>query len=111
MSARMKPVAKCWMAVLVALGLGPLSAHGAPGDLLHTFLNPTPAADDYFGYSVAGVGSNVLVGAMGHSTGAPGAGAAYLFDGTTGALLHTFLNPTGMVLVSRITQVWVERSR
>jgi len=91
MSAGMKPVAKCWMAVLVALVLGPLSAHGA---LLHTFLNPTPASCDYFGLSVAGVGNKVLIGARWDDTGASDAGAAYLFDGTTGALVHTFQKPT-----------------
>ena len=87
MSAGMKPVAKCWMAVLVALGL---CAPSARGDPLHTFQKDPPAAGDYFGYSVAGVGNNVLVGALYDDTGATDAGAAYLFDGTTGALLKTF---------------------
>ena len=67
---------------------------GATGALLRTFLNPTPAANDWFGDSVAAVGSNVLVGAPYDNTGAGDAGAAYLFDGATGALLQTFLNPT-----------------
>jgi len=69
-------------------------AWAAQGDLLRTFQKPTPAANDYFGYSVAAVGSNVLVGVPGDSTGAVYAGAAYLFDGASGALLKTFLNPT-----------------
>ena len=34
------------------------------------------------------------LGAPGDDTGATDAGAAYLFDGSTGALLKTFLNPT-----------------
>ncbi|MCL1465890.1 Calx-beta domain-containing protein [Argonema galeatum] len=67
---------------------------GTTGALLQTFLNPTPDFYDYFGNSVAAVGNNVLIGAPGEDTGAPSAGAAYLFDGTTGALLQTFLNPT-----------------
>jgi hypothetical protein len=66
---------------------------GMTGALLRTFANPSPAASDYFGYSVAAVGQNVLIGAFGDDTGATNAGAAYLFDGTTGALLRTFLNP------------------
>lgn len=66
---------------------------GASGTLLQIFLNPTPATSDSFGSSVAGVGGNVLVGAYGDDTGAPNTGAAYLFDGASGALLHTFLNP------------------
>ena len=67
---------------------------GSTGALLQTFLNPTPNTDDEFGFSVAGVGTNVLVGAPKDNTGANDAGAAYLFDGSTGALLLTFLNPT-----------------
>ena len=67
---------------------------GNTGALLRTFLNPTPNVGDRFGDSVAAVGNNVLIGAPGDDTGANGAGAAYLFDGNTGALLRTFLNPT-----------------
>ena len=67
---------------------------GTTGQLLLTLLNPTPAAGDRFGWPVAAVGGNVLVGANYDDTGAADAGAAYLFDGTTGALLRTFVNPT-----------------
>jgi hypothetical protein len=64
------------------------------GTLLTTFTNPTPAAGDHFGQSVAAVGSDrLLIGASGDSTGAPGAGAAYLFS-TNGPLITTFTNPT-----------------
>ncbi len=64
------------------------------GTLLTTFTNPTPAAGDYFGISVAAVGSDrVLIGAYGDDTGAADAGAAYLFS-TNGTLLTTFTNPT-----------------
>jgi hypothetical protein len=59
-----------------------------------TFENPTPAAGDQFGFSVAAFGNNVLGGAFHDDTGANDAGAAYLFDGSTGVLLYTFLNPT-----------------
>ena len=81
-------------AVVVVLALAGTSALAAPGDLLRTFLNPTPADGDLFGHTIAVVGSNVLVGATRDDTGAPNAGAAYLFDGQTGALLQTFLSPT-----------------
>jgi len=67
---------------------------GDTGSLLKTFLNPTPATDDHFGLSVAAVGDNVLVGAPQDDTGDTDAGAAYLFNGTTGSLLQTFVNPT-----------------
>lgn len=69
--------------------------NGTTGALLQTFNNPNPGTGDFFGRSVAAVGSNVLVGAHSADIGAANAGAAYLFDGTTGALLQTFFNPNG----------------
>jgi hypothetical protein len=62
--------------------------------LLQTFVNPKASLDDRFGFAVTGVGDNVLVGAPFDDAGGRDAGAAYLFDGGTGALLQTFLNPT-----------------
>src|SRR5207247_8455774 len=44
-------------------------------------------AGDQFGFAVTAVGSTVLIGA-------PGAGRAFLFDGTSGALLRTLAAPT-----------------
>jgi hypothetical protein len=67
------------------------------GTLLTTFTNPTPALVDYFGWSVAAVGSDrVVIGAYLDDTGAPDAGAAYLFS-TNGTLLTTFTNPAPAV--------------
>ncbi len=64
------------------------------GGVIHTFHNPTPESTDWFGHTVAAVGNNVLISApYDHSDGNLG-GAAYLFDGETGGLLHSFLNPT-----------------
>jgi hypothetical protein len=64
------------------------------GTLVTTFTNPTPAAYDYFGWSVAAVGSTrVLIGAYQDGTGDFQAGSAYLFS-TNGALLNTITNPT-----------------
>ncbi len=40
------------------------------------------------------LGDNVLVGSNFDDSGGPNAGAAYLFDGATGELLHTFLGAT-----------------
>ena len=70
---------------------------GSNGALLHTFLSPTPALNDNFGYSVAAVGNNILVGGPADDTNAVNSGAAYLFDGSNGALLRTILNPTPAV--------------
>jgi hypothetical protein len=64
------------------------------GTLLTTFTNPTPATYDYFGWSVAAVGTTrVLIGAYQDSTGNFQDGSAYLFN-TNGTLLNTFTNPT-----------------
>src|SRR5437763_503054 len=65
----------------------------ASGNLLVTIQNPTPDPGDEFGSAVAIVGENVLVGAQLDDAGALDTGAAYLFDGGTGALLQTFPNP------------------
>ena len=67
------------------------------GTLLTTFTNPTPEANEGFGFSVAAVGTDrVLIGAYADNTGAVGAGAAYLFS-TSGTLLTTITNPTPAV--------------
>ena len=64
------------------------------GELLMSFQRPTPAYQAYFGRSVAAANDRVLIGASGDPTGGDKAGAAYLFDMTTGDLLKTYLNPT-----------------
>jgi hypothetical protein len=64
------------------------------GNLLHTLANPTPAANDSFGVSVAVSGNTVVVGVYNDDTGAPNAGSAYIFDAATGNLLYTLDNPT-----------------
>jgi hypothetical protein len=67
--------------------------NAATGALLHTLANPTPATNDLFGQRVSISGNLALVGAQNDDTSATNAGAAYLFNVTTGALLRTFLNP------------------
>jgi hypothetical protein len=58
-----------------------------------TITNPAPAASDYFGYSVAGVGSNrFVVGAYADDAGANNAGSAYLYD-LNGTLIAPITNP------------------
>ena len=64
------------------------------GTLLVTFTKPTPAVQDYFGYSVAAVGTDrVLIGAYFDNMGADLTGAAYLFS-TNGELIAAITNPT-----------------
>jgi cysteine-rich repeat protein len=65
----------------------------ARGNPILTIENPTPAPGDEFGAAVAAIGNDILVGAPFDNTAAAHAGAAYLFDGTTGALLQTFIVP------------------
>ncbi|MCH8042671.1 MAG: tandem-95 repeat protein [Planctomycetes bacterium] len=63
------------------------------GDVIRTFENPTPSQNDGFGVSISVLGDKILIGAWLDDAGAPNAGVAYLFDGNTGELLLTLLNP------------------
>jgi hypothetical protein len=55
-------------------------ASATPTVPVATLNNPSPAANDYFGSSVAISGTRVVVGASQDVTGAPGAGSAYVYD-------------------------------
>src|SRR5207245_1737589 len=73
---------------------GAVNLFDTSGNLLKTIHEPTPAVGDEFGYSVAGVGSYVLIGSPSSAVGATvNAGAAYLFD-PNGNLLKTITEPT-----------------
>lgn len=64
------------------------------GALLHTLSSPSPQSGGYFGWSVAVDSKYVVVGAEGETIGASKyAGHAYIFNSTTGALLHTLTSP------------------
>lgn len=65
----------------------------ATGALIRELANPNLSDGDEFGSSVAIQGGRVLVGARSEDMGAENAGAAYLFDLATGALLRTYANP------------------
>jgi hypothetical protein len=83
-----------WQVDTGANNAGAAYLFSTDGTLLTTFTNPAPGDSDYFGRSVAAVGTDrVLIGAHLDDTGATNAGAAYLF-GTDGTLLTTFTNPT-----------------
>jgi hypothetical protein len=64
------------------------------GNLLRTFNDPSPAMSDFFGFSVAVSGDNVLIGALNDDTNGNDVGQALLFSATTGGLLQTFNDPT-----------------
>lgn len=68
---------------------------GAP---VLTLQSPSPHPNDHFGESVANIGNNMIaVGAPDDSTFASGAGAVYIFNETTGALLHTLHTPVAQI--------------
>jgi len=53
---------------------------GNPSVPVHALANPSPAADDQFGYAVAIDGTGVVVGCYGDDTGATDAGSAYVYN-------------------------------
>jgi hypothetical protein len=67
------------------------------GELVHTLNNPSTntSTQDYFGYSVAISGNYAIVGAQQEDdvVGGLQSGKAYIFNVTTGALLHALDNP------------------
>lgn len=63
------------------------------GASLQTILNPTPGRLDHFGWSIAAEGGVVVVGAHLDDTHGLDAGAAHLFDSTTGQLIHSLSPP------------------
>jgi hypothetical protein len=69
---------------------------GASGRLVRTFVSPRPAIGAAFGAAVAVTDTLLLVGAPLDPAGGSAAGAAYLFDLASGALLQTFLPPAGV---------------
>jgi outer membrane protein assembly factor BamB len=67
------------------------------GALIHKLDNPNAygtSASDNFGYSVSISGNYAIVGAyLEDDSGGTGSGKAYIFNVTTGALVHTLNNP------------------
>jgi hypothetical protein len=80
---------------------------GSTGAFIRSFFNPTPENFEFFGNSVAASGNNILVGALRHIKTHSFLGAAYLFNGTTGDLTATVLNPDRSVQDSFAHQVAV----
>ena len=59
-----------------------------------TIVNPTPNSNELFGNCVAAMGNNILVAAQWNNPGSAAMrGAVYLYDGTSGTLMHTFQPP------------------
>ena len=64
---------------------------------IQTYNNPNAygtSANDQFGYSVSVDGNYAIIGApYEDDSGGTDSGKAYIFDATTGSLLHTLSNP------------------
>jgi len=81
----------------------------ALGDLLQNFTNPTPAINDNFGFSASIDEDRVIIGARLDDTNGGNAGAAYLFDATTGVLLQNFFSPKpSLVSGFGLMIVWIK---
>ncbi len=70
------------------------------GNLKIEINNPTPQFGDSFGSSIDVIGNNLIISAPSDNTGASASGSIYIYDATTGALLHTINNPTPQFLDS-----------
>ncbi len=72
---------------LGAINSGTAYIYSTNGTLITPVANPTPAATDFFGVSIAGLGNNhVVVGASLDDTGINNAGTAYVFSLNLAAL-------------------------
>ena len=67
------------------------------GGIVQTLINPTPEDFDLFGFSIATIGTTVIVGAPNDSSNGLKTGVVYLFDGNTGQLLRTINNPNPQI--------------
>jgi len=94
-----KMIRTCSAVVLAAGAIFLLStkAAAAPGELAFELEKPNHQAYDVLGSAMVSLGNNILVSAPRDGTAGQYAGAAYLYDGSTGQLLQTFLNPTPSV--------------
>jgi hypothetical protein len=81
---------------------GAVFVHNAEtGTILHTIPNPFPYVGDYFGQTVAAAGGKYVIGAMndddpdgdGLISPVVDAGAVFVYDAETGAIIHTIPNP------------------
>ncbi|MHB1557348.1 MAG: beta strand repeat-containing protein, partial [Isosphaeraceae bacterium] len=63
------------------------------GSLLVNLSNPDQSSGADYGASVAGIGSNVIVGAPYDGTAGPGAGTVFLFSGATGQEIASITYP------------------
>ena len=77
----------------MSISIGQPSASALIIDFTDTLLNPDMVEGDRFGDSVAFLGENILVGAPEDGITTMSGGAAYLFDGISGSLLHRFETP------------------
>ncbi len=83
--------------------------YDSDGNFLRLIDNPTPELNDFFGLEVVAQDQEVLIAAPLADQGAVvDAGEAYLFDTGTGALVHTFVDPTPVASSAFGSQMAVE---
>jgi hypothetical protein len=75
------------------VGAGNVYVFDALGTLLLTRPNPSPSPGDQFGFRVACAGNRIAASAPADDQVAVNAGAVYVFDATSGSVLHTILPP------------------
>ncbi len=61
--------------------------------LLRTLKSPNSQINGFFGYSAATSGKLIVIGATGENGGADNAGAAYVFNTTSGTLINNLTSP------------------
>jgi len=69
-------------------------AANGTSQLLHTFVDPEPVQNGFFGFSVAIDGNQVVIGASARDASVDENGRTYVFDATTGDLIQTLEDPT-----------------
>ena len=79
--------------LLIADELNEVYLFDHSGTLLHRLSNPNPGGDG-FGFDFAISGDDILIGAPQEDLFGNDAGAAYLFNATTGELMQTLSSPT-----------------
>src|SRR2546422_1093938 len=90
-TSSIKKLSKTTLAILVIVNVAVMAGitpvHATGFQLKREIFNPTPVADDFFGFSVAGFDGKIIIGAPNDNASGVSGGAAYLFDNSTGALL------------------------
>jgi outer membrane protein assembly factor BamB len=81
-------------AIAIASLCADAAAWGASGDLIRTFVNPTPEATDKFGYRMVTLGNQIAITAPRDNPEAASSGIVYVYDVASGRLNLAIGDPT-----------------